>query len=55
MVNNYVKNSYIGREVQEGGDICILNLSYVGIWQKPTHYHNYPSIKNKYIKKKRTQ
>ena len=27
-----------GREVQEGGDMCILMLIHGDVWQKPTQY-----------------
>ena len=39
-----------GREVQDGGDICIPMVIHVDVWQKPTKYCNYPPIKNKFKK-----
>ena len=43
------------REAQKGGDICILRLIHVDVWQKPTQYCNYPSIKNKLRKNEQSK
>ena len=40
------------KEAQEGGDTCIIWLTYVVVWLKPTQHGNRPPIK-KEIKKKR--
>ena len=34
----------------EGGGGDLLWLIHVGVWQKPSQYHNYPPIKNKIFK-----
>ena len=43
----------MGRKLKRKGTYVYLWLICVDVWQKSTQYCNYPSIKNKYIKKKK--
>lgn len=41
-----------GREAQQGVDCVYIRCIHVDVWQRPTQYRNYPSVKKKEKKKK---